>query len=576
MRVVCKCLASRYGLSIAILVIEMSLLLPNLRAQESGLSVADELKGRIARHSRILADQFNETRADLRGLQHVDRAYFASRSIRMGAQFDRSVAEDFASIATEAISASIKDSETLSQIEVFRLSSAIDDLMHFDSRLGIRVVANLLKTVEDRQATLGDGGGTLSDLLATIALKTTDRDTALTENLIFASLKRSLSDLLPSAVAMLYRRDPDRGSRVIGRVIEQTRFNFSDSSARMLFNIDRHAFEFSEGKPFSLRDQKVILNTFVSNMIDAAAMEDLRPARCGMAFYAVSMRERVSKLIPERRLAFDQSVDLCTPYIGPRSRNIAFASDGIDEVATANDIFEKAKNENDKDRKLGLYRLGLSRLREKDEYARMISLLDGFEGDDFRSVSEPGWRSWRITAAYHVVIKAIREGDLSAAYNYLDKTPANLRPLVRNRLLTNSDVGLPEQFRGDCLHQLENELTRSYISPSEAADIYLDLIDLYFPVSRADSLGAFEKTIRSINKADKEPHENFSGFSWSEDVAFPDVKSDLLSHDEIAVSQALKDLSTSISRIRMRLGLLSPSLREYVKLRASANIVRRD
>lgn len=576
MSVVCKCLASRYGLSIAILLIEMSLLLPNLRAQESGLSVADELKGRIARHSRILADQFNETRADIMALQHVDRAYFASRSMRMAVQFDRGVAEDLAAIAAEATSASIKDAEILSRIEVFRLSGAIDDLMHFDSRLGIRVVADLLKIIEDRQATLGNGGGTLSDLLATIALKTADRDAALAENLILASLKRSLSDLLPSAVAALYRRDPDRGSKVLDRFIEQTRFNFSDSSARILFNLDRHAFEFSDGKPFSLRDQKVILKTFVSNMIDAAAMEDLRPARCGMAFYAVSMRERVSKLIPERRLAFDQSVDLCTPYIGPRSRNIAFASDGIDENAKADDIFERAKNENDKDRKLGLYRLGLSRLREKDEYARMISVLDGFEGDDFRSVSEPGWRSWRMTAAYHVVIKAIRDGEISAAFRYLDKTPASLRPLVRVRLLTNSDVGLPEQFRGDCLHQLENELTRSYISPSEAADIYIDLVDLYFPLTPTSSLGAFEMTIRSINKADKEPHDNFSGFSWSEDVAFPDVKSDLLSFDEIAVSQALKDLSTTISRIRMRLGLLSPSLREYVKLRTRANIVRRD
>jgi hypothetical protein len=494
--------------------------------------------------------------------------------MRMADQFDRGVAEDLAAIATEATVASIKDAETLSQIEVFRLSNAIDDLMHFDSRLGIRVVAELLKIIEDRKATLSDGGGTLSDLLATVALKTADRDATLAENLILASLKRSLSDLLPSAVAALYRRDPDRGSKVLDRFIEQTRFNFSDSSARILFNLDRHAFEFSDGKPFSLRDQKVVLNTFVSNMIDAAAMEDLRPARCGMAFYAVSMRERVSKLIPERRLAFDQSVDLCTPHIGPRSRNIAFASDGIDENAKADDIFEKAKNETDKDKKLSHYRLGFSRLREKDEYARMISVLDGFVGDDFRSVSEPGWRTWRITAVYHVVIKEIREGDMSAAYSYLDKTPANLRPLVRHRLLSSRDLNLPEQFRADCLHQLDKELDKSYISASETAEIYLNLVDLFSHTTPARGLDALEKAIRSINKADEEPQENFSGFSWSEDVAFPDVKSDLLSYEEIAVSQALKDLSNSVSRIRLRLGLLSPSLREYVKLRARANIVR--
>jgi hypothetical protein len=541
--------------------------------QHGDPNAREALENQATIHVRIISDQLSDLRADLGDLRAIDRAYFASKTARLIGKTDPARADEMASLAKASILSGVKDADKVSRIDVFRLSGAVDDLIALDPASAIAVVSNILKLIEDRGATFNSGDGNLSDLLVALAEKTADREPALAERLILASLRDGFSDSLPSAIITLLRYSPERGTKALEIVVTKTRNNFADRSARTLFNLDRFGSEFSGGRPLSDRDQKLILATFSSNMIDAAGIPDLRPNRCGMAFYGVSLRERIRNILPQTRLAFEQSVDICIPYLSSRVRNLSTAGDDFDKEKPGSEIIEKAKNEKDTDKKIELYRLGFSKLRVRKEFSRMISLLDGFEGEDFRKVSEQGWRSWRITASVNATLSALQERDTPSAYKILSTTPSNLRPLARHRLLRSEKADLSQQFWSDCLDALETELDKSVLPDGEAAAIYIDLIDLRFGTDPVHGLSLFEKAVRFINKAEALPSETDYGFSWG-DAAFPGLKFDLLVYNEIAIDQAVKDVSTAVSRVRLRLGLLNASLSEYVKLRVRLDLAR--
>jgi hypothetical protein len=302
-------------------------------------------------------------------------------------------------------------------------------------------------------------------------------------------------------------------------------------------------------------------------MIDAAAVAELRSARCGLSFFGARMKDRVRTILPERYLAFEQSLNMCLPYLNPISRSVATATDGIEPGTDISEILRQAVTENDTEKKIRLFRFVFENLRDNKAFEKLISILDGFEGDEFRKISEAGWRSWRITASTRAVLAALSDGDIPAAHRILDKTPSAVRPIVRHRIVIDDNVDRSSEFWTECLHGLTKELEKDLIPSGSTTDIYLDLTNIIFQLRPIESLRAFEKAVKYINKADLEPPDEVY-FSWAEDVSYPKFSPDLMGHDEIAISQALKDIRSELSRVRMRLGLLDSSIVSIAKLRA--------
>lgn len=535
--------------------------------QENPSERTERLNAEIVRKRTIISNQINDLRQDLSALNNVERARFAAKAARLVRELDKLSSDEFRGLAARSIEGSVKEAEKLSVRDGFNLTAAVEDILALDRNEGRRVILALLSLADDRRATFNDREGVLSDLLAAIAPKVVTNDPALAETLILYSLRTHLSSGVPAAVSALYRRDPVRASKVIDRIIQLTRNNFSSDSAQLLFNLDRWALELSEGKPFRSREQRLILGTFVANMIDAAAVEELRSARCGLSFFGARMKDRVRTILPERYLAFEQSLNLCLPYLNPSSRSVVAATDGIEPGTDISEILRQALTENDTEKKVRLFRLVFEKLRYDKAFEKLISILDGFEGDEFRKVSEVGWRSWRITASTGAVLTALSDGDIPAAHRILDKTPSTVRPIVRHQILIDENVDRSSQFWSEVLHSLVNELEKDLIPPGSTTDIYLDLTSILFPLRPIESLRAFEKAVKYINKADLEPPDEVY-FAWAEDVSHPNFSSDLMSYDEIAISQALKDITSELSRVRLRLGLLDSSVVSLANLRA--------
>ncbi|MFZ1700829.1 MAG: hypothetical protein WBO10_06620 [Pyrinomonadaceae bacterium] len=451
-------------------------------------------------------------------------------------------------------------------MRLFHFQMAMEVIASLDAKLAQKVIASLEKFAGDSNEERKPDEE-MANMLVSVGFKVVDTNPQMAMAFGMDSLRYGFATRLPALAVEINLKEPLLAESLVRNALTAARTSTARSSYLMLFNLDRYMSEFNKGKSFPEALRRSVVEIFMEVVATAAAVEQERPLRCKVALYSTRFVARVAEYFPANATVFNQNLQTCIPFTSETNQErVKTASEA--ELKSPDDLIRAARATNDLNLKIMYYRDALKYYEDKKQYDEMISILDGTDGDDLKAVAPIVWDDWRSGASSDAALAAFETKDLPAAYRYIDKTPKRLRPYVRKALVTNSSVAKNKEFLLENLEEMQKELNSLDFPTANAARLYLLLTRLYITARPTESEATFRNAVKYINKNDGDNLEFSPDKDWAIflEYAVP-MKSELLEIDEASITTSLNNLSSRRSRVRLKLGFLEPSLKEYVAAR---------
>jgi hypothetical protein len=538
--------------------------------QDRGQAVLEEAEYAHHLWRTRVSDLTRLVTIDARSMTDGEQAMYSAYLAKFWWKIDNSEAREHLSRSEQRLVAVVDSSRAKDigpQLPAFQ--KALSIITSLDEDLAIRLMAKMESGASD-----GDRkpDPQMAELFVAMALEIVDENPRLALAAGMDSLRHGLATGLPWLIGKIHQNEPQLAEQLMNESLRLARSRHRPDGHLFLFNMGRVAVGLDGNTGLPLPIQRIALRAFADALNSALAIEQERNVRCGIAYYASWFTPSIDTQMPEIAVTYRQSLAACIPYTNQsqrenvRTRNIP-TPNSVDEILTL------ARETKDLEAKVNLYRDALGRLQREEKFARMVSVLDGLDGDDFRDASPRGWDNWRTDAAVRGAFEAFEDGDIPTAFRFIDRTPKRLRPAVRDELVRKEAVRANREFFLENLREMEKELAGIDLPDYEVARLYLALAEQYFSITPTDAVSSFRTAIKFINSSDR---SNPGGVpeDWApmEDTVW--LSSDLLAYDEIGVNTALNELSSERSRIRLRLGLLESSLPKYAAARDKLNSLR--
>lgn len=376
------------------------------------------------------------------------------------------------------------------------------------------------------------------------------------------SLEHGFPVSLPNLIGDIYQYDDGLAESLFTTALSSARTSQDPSSNTLLFNLYRVASRPLE-KPFPVNHVRNAVRAFIEKLDLAASNAEINPQGCGIAYFGSSMTQPVDQYFPEFSASFRQGIQTCTPRLQPidQARTSSVDTQGL----SVDKLLDLARNTSEKETKFYLYREVFNKLYESEDFETLSSLLDGFDGDDYRKFAPIGWNNWRIRTSAAYALAQFESGDVGAAQRTIEKTPQNLRPYVRKQVTSNKAVAENAEFHLENLNLMIKELQALDTLVDKTPEAFLYLIKEFLKITPTESIVMMRDAVKAINKADAENPDNMIEKDWAVYELFVELDAELLEVDETGTFSALKDLSSKQSRLRLTLGLLSTSLPKLVE-----------
>lgn len=447
-------------------------------------------------------------------------------------------------------------------------------IFELDEKFGAEVVGKLEASFEDAAHPSFRKNSKLASLYASIGIQVSKVNPKLGLAYGISSLRHGFAMELPTLVVDLNLKDRALAETLIQRAKTLATGSYTGPSYLLAFNLNRYLGESNKGKPFSTAARRSVAELFVDLLSGAAFVESERPRRCGIAYYAPWVTPRVDEYFPEQSARFRQNIQICVPFLHSSTRGITAArTDAASQ--SVDDLLKAARETHDNDLKLRHYREALFKLFESKKYEDMISILDGFDGDDYQKFAPVGWGDWRVRAASAAALSAFETGDIPSSFRYINSTPKSLRPLVRKRITATSKVIDHRDFYTENLNEMQKELDSLEIPYHQAASLYLDLAGLYLRTTPTESQIMFRNAAKFINKADNDNPDFLPEKDWAPMEDYVSLDAQLLEDDELNVFSSLNEISSRRSRLRLSFGLLESSIKRLKEAKLQLETLKR-
>jgi tetratricopeptide (TPR) repeat protein len=434
-----------------------------------------------------------------------------------------------------------------------------------DEKLGIDLVGQIEKAVDSSDDDNKKENPEMAELFAAIGLQAVKTNPKVALACGMDSLIYGFATALPPLVVELNLKDPILAETLLRRALILSRESSTSTSNLLVFNFNRYMTEFNQGKGFSDVLQRLVSEVFADKMAAAAAVEQERVRRCGIAYYAPAFLPRIDEYLPGRSLTFRQDLAACIPFSGSTTREQTRAASSYDEPKAVEDILRAARDAKDVQLKVTYYRSAMSQLQKEKKFDLMVTVLDGLDGDDFKQAAPLGWDNWRVDASYRGALAAFEANDIGTAYRHIDRAPKRLRPYIRSEIVAVSSVARNKEFFLENLDEMQKELGAFEFPVEEAAKLYKDLAHHYLTARPTESEGMFREAVKFINKADSENPDFLVAKDWAPMSNYVAMKSELLEIDELSIVSSLNKITSRRSRVRLKLGLLESSLPRFVE-----------
>jgi hypothetical protein len=438
---------------------------------------------------------------------------------------------------------------------------ALPIILELDPKMGARIVQQF-DSNDDPASLEPPNDPALATMFAVLGLRTVRQNPGAALAAGFDSLRYGFASEIPNLVVELNLMDALLAEALVAEASRAALLRFSYESYLMAFNLNRYMAKQEPGQGFSTRARRMSAVLFADLLANAVQVESRRSQTCGIGYYAPTVAPWVREFAPERSAAYEQNLRICLANLSPNDGGITkLKADGVPE--DVDDLLHAARNERETDAKLWLYREALYKLYQAKQFERIISILDGLDGDEYKKHAPIAWGNWRVRAGHGAAMAAFESGDLSSASRHVERTPSHLRPFVRERLASNDSIRENQTFLFETLNGMEKDLAGIEVPSHDAAKLYLSLADLYLEAVPAESEKAFAKAVKQINKWDSEQREKPTDDDWAPMYDYVPLNANLLAVDEYNMFISLRNISSPHSRIRITLGLLESSIKEY-------------
>ena len=533
-------------------------------AQETQRQKSDELaEAAVLLWDRRVKDLIQMTDDSVSKLSDQRKAFYLILSAKITWSYDQPEGRLRLQRAADIVFKRLTDSSAAKgEYEIRFATKAINLMFEVDRDYAAELVRRAERHFDDEATGTRSNEEELAEHFAAIGTMVADFNTQLAYDYGTRSLRYGLPGGLPVLAARLNKTDPVLAGRLVGQATVAARGVYSEKSYFLAFNLNRQMSTATGDESFSRISRKAVADLFADLLSGAAQDETERARRCGIAFYAPSVAQWIAEFSPERVLTFERDLRLCLPFLSVTDRQTTSAkADGIPN--SVDDLLRSAQEAKSDHLKLWFYREALYKLYQAKQFERMISILDGLDGDEYKKHAPIAWGNWRVRAGHGAAMAAFEAGDLPSASRHVERTPSHLRPFVRERLASTDSIRENQTFLFETLNGMEKDLAGIDVPSHDAAKLYLSLADLYLEAVPAESEKAFAKAVKQINKWDSEQREKPTDDDWAPMSDYVKLNANLLAVDEYNMFISLRNISSPHSRIRITLGLLESSIKEY-------------
>jgi hypothetical protein len=399
----------------------------------------------------------------------------------------------------------------------------------------------------------------LADLYAELGVQAVGTNPGFAAAAGFDSLIYGTSRFLPELISALYDRAPRLGASLYNAAVTRSRNNYSNSNFVFVGALGDYTFDRGS---FSDQLRTSYLRLVGDLVSGAVAIDAERPAKCGIAFAAAPFASKFDQYDPGDAPTFRRQIQICIPFTDGLTLESTRFDVGGEELTTAADLVQRARNTGDQGLKVQLYRRAIHKLETQGKFVEIIDLLDDLRSDERRMFGYT-WDELRTEYAFRAAAAFYGQRDMGAVNDVLNKTPKSLRPFARIRLVAELRGTKDNDFLLENAEAARRELGSFDVSPKDAAVSLLLLTKIYLEIQPNEFPALFRDAATYINKADNENLDFDFVKDWGSGADYYPLDSKMLELDEVTTANSISNVGSKRSRVRLKLGLLESSVPKY-------------
>lgn len=477
---------------------------------------------------------------------------------------DESEAREYLKKAADKLLSSIQtDDKTDRAKKIKFIQKALQVIAGLDEKLSQSLIGKI-------EAASGDDDDSrkedpeMADLFAKLGLQVAQTNPQMALAAGMDSLNYGRSRDMPRLIFEIYAKDNKLGETLLRRALLMARGIYSDANSGFVANIGNYIFDSRQGRIISDPLRRSYLELYAELVAGAAEIESERQNRCMIAFFAPTILPRIDEYLPELSQTFRQRVQVCIPYLSAVVQETSKAKVSGDEPKTADEYVRAARATSDRALKAHYFFRALAKLEEAKKFDEIISLLDDMNEDEVKVFGGEAWDDRRSEYTYQSCRAYYKSKDMPAFYRVINRTPKRLRPYVRFRMREDISPVKDREFYLENAEEIGKDLKSLEIKPIYVASNYLVLTDMYIKVQPTEAEKIFRDAVKAINIVDGENPDYDPVKDYYSGMDVIPLAAELLEIDEISITNSLANISSRRSRVRLKLGLLEPSLKKYV------------
>ena len=476
---------------------------------------------------------------------------------------DESEARVYLKKAADKLLAGIQPDEKTDRSQKIRfIQKSLSVIAGLDESLGQTLVGKI--DAENENANKKDDAD-MADLFANLGLQVVQANPQMAFNCGMKSMKFGRSRNMPRLIFELFAKDNRLGETLLRNGLQLARGVFSDANFGFVGNIGTYIFDSRPGRVIPDDLRRSYLEIFAELVAGAAEIESEKPKRCQIAFSAPPILPRIDEYLPALSQTVRQHVQTCLAYLPTGSREYTTDRIRTDGPSTAEESISAARGTSFPIMKVRYFMLAISKFAAEKKFEEIISLLDGMNEDEMKIFGGEMWDDLRGTYAFEACRVYYKSRDMQAYYRVVNRTPKRVRPYVRFRMREEISAVKDREFYLENAEDIGKDLRSLEIKPSVAAGSYLILMNMYLKVQPTEADKVFRDAVKAINIVDGENSDYLAEKDYYSGMDVIPLAAEMLDIDEIGFTNSLAAISSRRSRVRLKLGLLEPSLSRYVE-----------
>lgn len=343
----------------------------------------------------------------------------------------------------------------------------------------------------------------------------------------------------------------------------KTRFNL-----RFIARLSVSAFNNYKGKPLSDLTRRSFLTMLSEFLTLSMTNEQEKSNLCQISMIAAPLIDKFEEYFPAQLPTIKWQMQMCQAYLPKMNQSLVNSDLKDDKPKTVEELISAARNTDDIVLKSDYFYQAMVKLEKEEKYLEILSLLDSMTEDERNSFGndsfgESVFESSYAQYAYELVLNYVENKDFAAAYKVIDRTPKRVRPSVRI-WLAHKLLDKEKDFVIDIVQKAREEADSLEIKPFRRADFFLSLVYIYPKIQPLEAQTVFREAVKFINKADAENPNNLPEKDYAPLKDYLALPAELFENNDIIIFNALSDISSRRSRVRLKLGLLENSLVQYL------------